>query len=340
MAVRGRWSKVSGQYAKPQEAPIPKYSSSHFDALAGNIAVDAAKQSSQDASWPDFVELIEALGDEIPHRILPAHGLEDLLNEDLADFLGIVVREGIDVGDDANSRSFHCDIGEGGSASLVGGAHYFGMERAGDGQGDGLHGAARLSDFGGTFAGPEASGDHDVSGAEQVGDYESLTLSNLLAEGFDLDPFEAEDADHSAGSGVGGFLHGCAAALDDGEAILEFHDAGEDHGSVFAEAEAGGSLAGEDDVGGFSPEGLKRGEASDEDGWLAADGRIEFVGGPLKAELCKVVAEDFCSAIIQAPDGWERLGKPLSHSDRLGALSGKEESDSAQDSVSTTLRPM
>ena len=93
-------------------------------------------------------------------------------------------------------------------------------------------------------------------------------------------------------------------------------------------------------VGRFGPQRFQRGQAGDEDRRLAVDGRIELVGRPLEAELRQVVAEHVGGAIVQPADAGQRLGQPLAHAHRLCALSGKQKRDSAQDSVSTTLRPM
>ena len=107
-----------------------------------------------------------------------------------------------------------------------------------------------------------------------------------------------------------------------------------------AQTKPGRRLAGQNHVGRLGPKRLERRQTGDEDGRLAIDSRIQIVGRPLEAELRQVVAEHFAGAIVEAADAGQRLGKPLAHSHRLGALSGKQKSDSAQDSVSTTLRPM
>ena len=57
--------------------------------------------------------------------------------------------------------------------------------------------------------------------------------------------------------------------------VLELHHAGKDHGRVFAQAQPGGGLAGEDHVGRFGPQRFQGGQAGDEDRRLAADGRVQ-----------------------------------------------------------------
>ena len=43
---------------------------------------------------PDLVKLVEALLQEVSHRVFPEDRLDDLLDHQAADFLGIVVRAG------------------------------------------------------------------------------------------------------------------------------------------------------------------------------------------------------------------------------------------------------
>ena len=95
----------------------------HVDALAGDFSVDAAQQTPQHAAWADFVELVETLAQQVLHRVLPANRLENLLDEQPADFLGIVVRSGIDVRDDGDLRQHEGQAKEvtdaGGAARIV-----------------------------------------------------------------------------------------------------------------------------------------------------------------------------------------------------------------------------
>ena len=88
-----------------------------------------------------------------------------------------------------------------------------------------------------------------MSGTEQIGDFQDLALPGLLAEGFDLDAFQAEDRDHAAGRGIGGLLHRGAPLLHHHQAFVEIHDAGEDHGRILAQAQSGRRFTGKHDVG-------------------------------------------------------------------------------------------
>ena len=83
-----------------------------------------------------------------------------------------------------------------------------------------------------------------VSGTKEVGDLQDFALPGLLAEGLDLGAFQAQDRDHAAWRGIGGLLHRRPALLHHHQALVEIHDAGEDHGRIFAQAQSGRRLAG------------------------------------------------------------------------------------------------
>ena len=173
-------------------------------------------------------------------------------------------------------------------------------------------------------------GNHEHVGTEQIGDFQDLALPGLLAEGFDLGPLQAEDRDHAAGRGIGGLLHCGAPLLHHHQALVEIHDAGEDHGGILAQAQSGRRFAREHDVGRLLAQRFQGGQAGDEQGGLTIDRGIEDFGRPLEAEFGQIVAEKLLGAIVQPPRSGERFGQPPAHAHGLGPLSWKQKGDLAQ----------
>ena len=276
-------ANVAALHDHSDQVPATLFYLSHFHALAGHAAIDPPQQAAKHAAGADFVKLIETLFNQISHRVFPTHRLEDLPHQEAADFLGIVVRQGVDVGNHGDPRLVHGHVRQGLGQALVGRPHDFGVERPGHGQRHGLHRPERLGHLGRPLAGAVSARNDDVARAKQVGDFEDFAVAGLFAKGLDLDPFQPEDAHHAAGRGVGGLLHGRAAPLHQHQPVLELHHAGEDHGRVFAQAQPGGRLAGQDHVGRFGPQRFQRRQAGDEDRRLAVDGGIELVGRPLES---------------------------------------------------------
>ena len=114
------------------------------------------------------------------------------------------------------------------------------------------------------------------------------------------------------------------------QAFVEIHDAGEDHGGILAQAQAGRGFAGKHDVGRLRSQRFQGGQAGDEQGRLAVDRGIEVVGRPLEAELGQVVAEQFGGAVVEPPRSGQRFGQPPAHAHGLCALSRKQKGDLAQ----------
>ena len=154
-------------------------------------------------------------------------------------------------------------------------------------------------------------------------------LPGLCAEGLDLHPLQPQDADHAAGRGVGGLLHGCPALLHQRQAVLEIHHAGEDHGRILAQAQAGGRFAGQHHVGRLGPQRFQGRQAGHEQGRLAVDRGVEFFGRALEAELGQIVAEHFGGAVVEPPGGGQRLGQTPAHAHGLRALPREEKGDLA-----------
>src|SRR5689334_7404504 len=73
-----------------------------FGALAFDFAVDALHQAAEYATRPDFIHPFDTLGKQPADGIFPEDWADDLLDEQAANFFGIVVRFGVDIGDDRN----------------------------------------------------------------------------------------------------------------------------------------------------------------------------------------------------------------------------------------------
>ena len=208
--------------------------------------------------------------------------------------------------------------------AIVGRTHDVGVKGPRHGQRHGFHGTQGRRQFRGPLAGPVGPGNDNVVRAEEIGDLQNLPPAGLVAECLDLDPFQAEDADHAAGRGVGGGLHSRPALLHQHQPGLEFHGSGKNHGRILAEAQPGRRLAAQHHVRRLGPQGFDRRKAGHKNGRLTADGRIELFGRPLETKSRQVVPEDFCGAVIEAPDTGKRLHPPPAHADELRALPGKQ----------------
>ena len=119
-------------------------------------------------------------------------------------------------------------------------------------------------------------------------------------------------------------LHRLAALSDDFQARLEVHRAGKDERRVFAQAEAGGTLALGDDLGLGDLEAFERRQAGDEDRRLADVGRFECVGGPFDAEPPQVDPENLAGPVEESPDRRQLLIKLAAHPHELGTLAGEQ----------------
>ena len=204
------------------------------------------------------------------------------------------------------------DLGE----LVVGRLHEVGVERAGDGQGDDLHG-------------PELGGDRARPAARAAVSPETTMLPGPSRLAFQSRPRGAtrRQSSSTAGSsrprtlvmplGVasGGGLHGLAAAADDLQARLEVQRPGEDQRRVFAQAQPGRALAGGDDVRVARLQALERRQAGDEDRRLADVGRLERLGRPLEAEPPQVEAQELAGPVEQRPDGGQLLVELAAHPD-------------------------
>src|SRR5262249_33554634 len=68
------------------------------------LSIDALEQTSQDAAGADFPEGSVSVGEHFANGCFPLDGRNDLLDEQITDFFGVVVRMGIDVGNDRDAR--------------------------------------------------------------------------------------------------------------------------------------------------------------------------------------------------------------------------------------------
>src|SRR5262249_34276862 len=93
----------------------------------------ALEEACQDAAGADFVELVEARGQQVADRLLPKHGLEDLLDEQAANLGRVRVRLGIDVGPHRDARRLDGHAGERRGQRFVGWLHQRGVKRTGHG---------------------------------------------------------------------------------------------------------------------------------------------------------------------------------------------------------------
>ena len=249
--------------------------------------------------------------------------MEDLLDQELADLLRIIMGPGIDIGDHRDIRFPEHDPFQRLGEPLVGRPHDFRMKCPGNRQGDGFHRAGSGGRFRGALAGFVDAGDGDIARAEQVRDLQDLALPGAFAKGFHLDPLQAEDADHPAGSRVGRFLHRGAPLLHEGQPSFKVEHAGKCHRRVLAQTQAGGGLAGQHDFGRLRTQRFQRRQAGHEQCRLAANRRIQLFGRPVKTELRQIVAENLARTIVELPRAGNGLVEPPSHADALRPLPGE-----------------
>ena len=140
----------------------------------------------------------------------------------------------------------HGHLGEGGGALLVGGPHDRRVEGPGHGQGDGLHGAQRAGLLGRPLARRVGPRNDDRRPGRAGWRFRRISPWRACWQrASTCTRSRPMMRDHAAGRGVGGLLHGRPAPLHQRQAVLEIHHAGEDHGRILAQAQAGGRFAGQ-----------------------------------------------------------------------------------------------
>ena len=211
---------------------------------------DPFQQPAQHAARSDFVKLVVALAEQVAHRIFPADRRNDLLDQQFANFVRIVVRLGVDVRRSPGSRRADRARRPARRQPLDGRAHDRRVKRAGHGQRNGLHRAgarppsrppARRRRWcrrsrccpgraGWRFAASRPRGPARTA-SSTCGRSSPRMLTMPL------------------GVASAACLHGLAAGLHQPQPVFEFHRAGEDQRRVFAQAQAGRGLARQHDVG-------------------------------------------------------------------------------------------
>ena len=82
------------------------------DRTRRQFAVDALDQPGEHAAGADLDDLLDLVLLEQQHGLAPAHHAGHLLDEQLADFVGIAGRRGGDVGDDRDARRLQRHLAE------------------------------------------------------------------------------------------------------------------------------------------------------------------------------------------------------------------------------------
>ena len=144
-----------------------------------------------------------------------------------------------------------------------------------------------------------------------------------------------QDARHARRRRIGGRLHRLATLLHNTQTIFKGHRPGKHESRVLTKTQPGGHLAPARQVRHLSLHLFQTGQARHVNRGLA-DGRgVQAIGGPVLADFCQVVSEDFAGPCIQRSCGWIGLGDLLPHSNVLGALTGEEKSDACHKRVQT-----
>ncbi|MDT4838829.1 hypothetical protein FQZ97_725980 [compost metagenome] len=185
-------------------------------------------------------------------------------------------------------------------------------------------GAASLARLDGTLDGRRGTGDHHLAGRVEVHRTDHFTLRGVGAGGQHIGVFQAEDGGHAALPRRNGLLHQLATTLHQLHRIGEGQAAGSHQGGVFAQAVAG-------DVGRtsatFSQPQAPQGDGGGEDGGLGLVGLVELFFRTLLGQGPEVVAERLGGFGKGIQD--QLLLAPLlgQHAQRLGALTGEDESE-------------
>ena len=156
------------------------------------FSIDPLHQAAKYATRPDFIHLIDTLGKQPADRIFPENWADDLLDEQVANFFGIVVRFGVDIGNDRNSRLAKFHFFQDSGQTIDGRLHQRRVKRPGDRERNRFHRAGGRCGSFNSAAGGFGSGDDDVAGAKNVGNLQHFALGTIAAELFDLLALEAQ----------------------------------------------------------------------------------------------------------------------------------------------------
>jgi len=214
-----------------------------FDAFSGAkvndicFSADSFHQACEDSAGADFVEVLDAIGEETLHTFLPEYGACQLLCEAEFNIGGGFVVLGADICNGFDGGGFgDAGIGKGFFQGFGGGGHHCGVEGAGYRQGYGFYCSVFRGEVFCSAAGGFGSAEDDLAGAIEIDRFEQAAFAGFCAKLVELLFVEADDADHSAVGCVGGGLHGLASFVDEGEGVVEAQDTCGVKRGVFAEA--------------------------------------------------------------------------------------------------------
>lgn len=207
--------------------------------FARDFAIGPLHGACQDPTRADFVKLLDPVRDHFSQGRFPLDRRQDLPRQQSSEFVGALVRQCIDVGDQRNASGLQMGVLNGFGQRCDSRGHDVGMKRPGHAQANEFGPRSRSV----LFAAIERTGvprNGDVARAQQIRDLQDFArVPGGIAQRIDLVPLETENACHAARDGGRGRLHGAATGSDEADAIFEPERACCVKGAVFTEAETG-----------------------------------------------------------------------------------------------------
>mmetsp|Transcript_26361 Transcript_26361/g.88610 ORF Transcript_26361/g.88610 Transcript_26361/m.88610 type:complete len:405 (+) Transcript_26361:110-1324(+) len=297
----------------------------HLGHVAG---LDAAHHGGELAAGRGLDELLHVgvVRDDVAHRVLPEHALDELLGHEVLDLVDIPgVRPRRDVGVDGAQRRREVRRGERAAQGLRRGRHELGVERPRDGLHDGLdavqgeRGDGRLEGRQGALC----AGEHAAPREELVRDRHRAR--GVGEEALQRGLVEADDGHHAARlAGVAGGLHRLAADLEQPHGRRHLHHAGKGQRRVLAEREPGAGRRVGHGLWVLNLQLPHGGERGEEDADLREARVVERRLGAVLHHVQEVDAEDGRRLGEHLHDARRREVR-LEHADLLRALPGEEQ---------------
>ena len=260
----------------------------------------------------------------VGHRLAPAHGAGDLLDQAAANLVGIGDRCRQHVRHQRRGRRLDRYTGQRLRHRIGRGLHQLAMERRGHRQQHRALGALGLGDFERALDGGLVAGHHHLSAAIVVGGLADLPLRGFAGDGHRGLIIEPEQCRHRAGADRHRLLHRKAAGTQQARGIADAEAAGGGKRGIFAERMAG-------DEGRIPPHGKarlglqhpQRGDRDRHQGRLGIFGELEGFGRAVPDDGGQLLAERRIDLVEYRPRGRKGLRQGLAHADRLGTLSRK-----------------
>ena len=259
-----------------------------------------------------------ALRGHIGHALAPAHRAGDLLDQKLADPVGIGHWGSEHVRDHRHDRLVHHHLGQRLGHRVGGRLHQAAMERRGDREQHGALGALGLGDLDRALDRRLVAGHHHLPAAIVVGGLADLALRGFVRHRDGGLVIEAEQCGHRAGADRGRLLHRQAANPQEPRGVGNRQAARGGQRRIFAERMARDErhVARQIDPG-LALQHPQGGERHRHQGRLGVLGHLQGIGRAVPDHGAQLLAQRLVDLVEHRTRRRKRLGERLAHADAL-----------------------